>query len=53
MIFSQVRINFGPELQGGGWAGGGEGWLGVGEWGGRRKNPPGEDTGPPVAPRWS
>ena len=25
MIFSQVCINFGPELQGGGWAGGGEG----------------------------
>ena len=30
MIFSQVCINFGPELQGAGWAGGGEGRLGVG-----------------------
>ena len=29
-IFSQVRINFGPELQGGGWAGGREGRVGVG-----------------------
>ena len=53
MIFSQVCINFGPELQGGGWAGGGEGRVGVGGWGGRRKKPPGEDTGPPVALRWS
>ena len=43
-IFLQVRINFGPELQGGGgWAGGGEGRAGVGGWGGRRKNLPGED----------
>ena len=30
MIFSQVCINFGPELQGGGWEGGREGWVGVG-----------------------
>ena len=30
MIFSQVCINFGPELQGGGWAGGGERWVGWG-----------------------
>ena len=30
MIFSQVWINFGPELQGGRWAEGGEGRVGVG-----------------------
>ena len=30
MIFSQVCINFGPELQGGGWAKGGEGRVGLG-----------------------
>ena len=30
MIFSQACINFGPELQGGGWVGGGEGQVGVG-----------------------
>ena len=30
MIFSQVCINFGPELQKSGWAGGREGWVGVG-----------------------
>ena len=35
MIFSQVCINFGPELQGGGWVGGREGWVGV-EGGGER-----------------
>ena len=32
------------------------GWVGAGRGGGRggsRKNPPGEDTGPPVTPRWS
>ena len=59
-IFSRVCINLGPELQGG-WVGGrrggagrgGEGRAGVGGWGGKKKNPPGEDTGPPVAPRWS
>ena len=50
MIFSQVCINFGPALQG---VGGREGAGRGGGWGGRRKNPPGEDTGPPVALRWS
>ena len=34
---------------GAGRGGGGEEWGG----GGRRKNPPGEDMGLPVAPRWS
>ena len=29
-FFSQVYINFGQALQEGGWAGGGEGWVGVG-----------------------
>ena len=29
-IFSRVCINLGPELQGGGWAGGGEGRVRVG-----------------------
>ena len=29
MIFSQVCINFGPVLQGGGWMGGREGRVGV------------------------
>ena len=53
MIFSQVCINFGPELQGGGWVGGGEGRVGVGGWGGRWQKLPGEDMGPPVIPRWS
>ena len=28
-------INLSPALQGGGWAGGGEGRVGVGGWGGR------------------
>ena len=32
-------INFGPELQGGGWAGGGEGRVGVGGGEGGGKNP--------------
>ena len=32
MIFSQVCINLSPALQGGGWAGGGEGRVGVGGW---------------------
>ena len=31
MIFSQVCITFGPALQGGGWVGGKEGRVGVGE----------------------
>ena len=35
MIFSQVCINLSPALQGGGWAEGGEGWIGVG--GGREE----------------
>ena len=30
MIFSQVCISLSPALQGGGWVGGGEGWVGVG-----------------------
>ena len=30
MIFSQVCINFGPALQGGGWVKGREGQVGVG-----------------------
>ena len=30
MIFSQVCINLNPGLQGGGWAGGGEGQVGAG-----------------------
>ena len=30
-IFLQVCINFGPELQGGGWVGGGKGQVGVGD----------------------
>ena len=34
MIFSQVCINFGPVLQGGGWAEGGEKRVGVGGEGG-------------------
>ena len=48
-IFLQVCINLSPALQGGGWAGGGEGRagvggggegrVGVGGWGGRRKTP--------------
>ena len=49
----EVCINFGPALQGGGWVGGREGQVGVGGWGGRWQNLPGEDTGPPVALRWS
>ena len=53
MIFSLVCINFGPELQGGGWAEGGEGRVGVGGGEGGGKPHPGEDTGPPVALRWS
>ena len=32
-------IDFGPELQGGGWAGGGEGWVGVGGGEGGGKTP--------------
>ena len=37
MTFSQVCINLSPALQGGEWAGGGEGRVGGGEGGG--KNP--------------
>ena len=48
-IFSQVCINFGPALQG---VGGQEVGRG-GEWGGMWQKFPGEDTGPPVALRWS
>ena len=47
MIFSQVCINFGPALQGSGWAGRDR------EVGREKEKPPGEDTGPPVTPRWS
>ena len=50
MIFSQVCINFSPALQGAGRVGGGEGRVEVGR---EEKKPPGEDTGPPVALRWS
>ena len=39
MIFSQVCINFGPELQRGGWVKGEEGWVGVGGGEGGGKNP--------------
>ena len=53
MIVSQVFINFGPELQGGEWAGGREGRVGVGGWGGRWQKLLGEDMEPPIAPRWS
>ena len=28
MIFLKVYINFSPVLRGGGWEGGGEGWVG-------------------------
>ena len=37
MIFSQVCINLGRALQGSGWVGGREGWVGVrgGEGGGK------------------
>ena len=50
MIFSQVCINFGPVLQEGGWAEGGEGRVGVGV-GWEVAKLLGEDTGPPVALR--
>ena len=51
MIFSQVCINFGPELQEGGWVGGRREGVGRGgSWGGTWQKLPDEDTGPPVAP---
>ena len=51
MIFHRCASIFGPELQVGGWTGGGEGQVGVRRWGGRWQKLPGEDTGPPVALR--
>ena len=46
---------FWPSITRGECVGGREGQVGVGDgrWGGRWQNPPNEDTGPPVTPRWS